>query len=300
MRFETLREFIIVAKHLNITKAAQELYLSQPSLSARIAALEKELGYLLFDRSQNKLALTPAGSVLLEYAQRIADLHDEALEKAQAAARRVPTVKVATIEPSSVYYGMLPRNEACPFSFVDLDINTSAIDALLKGTIDVAIDSDDSAIDELREEGERLGIAFFRIGMASASLSVMAHHPLAGKARLARNDLEGQTIVINSGTHFDRWSRMVRWMLGEDVKTGFRMNPLDTMSNLSFTDFGDSLYICGSESCRPRLAQRSDVVLFDEIDGEQLLYPVALLCRAQDVQDPEGPTARFVERFLGA
>ena len=90
MRFETLREFIIVAKHLNITKAAQELYLSQPSLSARIAALEKELGYLLFDRSQNKLALTPAGSVLLEYAQRIADLHDEALEKAQAAARRVP------------------------------------------------------------------------------------------------------------------------------------------------------------------------------------------------------------------
>ena len=155
MRFETLREFIIVAKHLNITKAAQELYLSQPSLSGRIAALEKELGYLLFDRSQNKLALTPAGSVLLEYAQRIADLHDEALEKAQAAARRVPTVKVATIEPSSVYYGMLPRNEACPFSFVDLDINTSAIDALLKGTIDVAIDSDYSAIDELREEGER-------------------------------------------------------------------------------------------------------------------------------------------------
>ena len=300
MRFETLREFIIVAKHLNITKAAQELYLSQPSLSGRIAALEKELGYLLFDRSQNKLALTPAGSVLLEYAQRIADLHDEALEKAQAAARRVPTVKVATIEPSSVYYGMLPRNEACPFSFVDLDINTSAIDALLKGTIDVAIDSDYSAIDELREEGERLGIAFFRIGMASASLSVMAHHPLAGKARLARSDLEGQTIVINSGTHFDRWSRMVRWMLGEDVKTGFRMNPLDTMSNLSFTDFGDSLYICGSESCRPHLAQRSDVVLFDEIDGEQLLYPVALLCRAQDVQDPEGPTARFVERFLGA
>ena len=39
MRFETLREFIIVAKHLNITKAAQELYLSQPSLSARIEAL---------------------------------------------------------------------------------------------------------------------------------------------------------------------------------------------------------------------------------------------------------------------
>ena len=238
--------------------------------------------------------------MLLEYAQRIADLHDEALEKAQAAARRVPTVKVATIEPSSVYYGMLPRNEACPFSFVDLDINTSAIDALLKGTIDVAIDSDYSAIDELREEGERLGIAFFRIGMANATLSVMARHPLARKARLARSDLAGQTIVINSGTHFDRWSRMVRWMLGEDVKTGFRMNPLDTMSNLSFTDFGDSLYICGSESCRPHLAQRSDVVLFDEIDGEPLLCPVALVCRAQDVQDPEGPIARFVERFLGA
>ena len=43
-------------------------------------------------------------------------------------------------------------------------------------TIDVAIDSDYSAIDELREEGERLGIAFFRIGMASASLSVSYTH----------------------------------------------------------------------------------------------------------------------------
>ena len=56
--------FLKVAKHMNYTAAARELYITQPSLSKQISALERELGTSLFDRSRkNRLALTPAGKL---------------------------------------------------------------------------------------------------------------------------------------------------------------------------------------------------------------------------------------------
>ena len=300
MKLETLHEFVIVAKHLNITKAAQELYISQPSLSARIGALEKELGYPLLDRSRNKITLTPAGSVLLDYAQRILELHDEALEKSGEAAKNMPTVRVATISPTSSYYSALPQREAIPFTFVDLDLNTSAIDALQRNLVDVAIDSDYSSIDELKEEGEAIGITYHRIGTDRCFLSMMASHPLAQKTELSRHDLNGQTNVINSGSHFDRWSKMVQSAIGTDVKVGFRMNALESSSNLSFVDLGSSIYICGGDSSRAYLEQRADVVLFDKLDGDFLSYPVALLCRTADDGSDSSPAKRFTDAFLGS
>lgn len=298
MRLETLREFVMVAKHLNITKAAQELYLSQPSLSSRMSALEKELGYPLLDRSRNRIALTSAGAVLLDYAQRIIELHDEALEKSQRAARLSPTVKVATIAPSSPHYRMLPEHESMPFSFVDLDLNTAAIDALRQGLIDVAVESDYSIVDALREEGDAIGITYRRIGEDACFLAMMAGNPLARKERLARCDLDGQTAIINSGFHFDRWSKMVQSLLGEDVKLGFRINALDSISNLSFVDLGSSIYICGDKASQELLRQREDVRVFDEVDGRKLTHPVALVCRTGDLQDDESPVRRFVDECL--
>lgn len=298
MRLETLHEFVIVAKHLNITKAAQELYISQPSLSARMSTLEKELGYPLLDRSRQKLTLTPAGSVLLEYSQRIIGLYDEALEKSGAAAKNLPTIRVATIAPASPFYAALPDRESHPYTFVDLDLNTSAIDALQRGLIDVAIDSDYSCIEELREENEALGITYYRIGTDRCFLAMMANHPLARKDTLDRSDFEGQTIVINSGTHFDRWSKMVQIMIGPDIKVGFRMNALESTSNLAFVDLGSSIYICGSDSSRAYLDQREDVVLFDELEHCELAHPIALVCRTADAESTTSPVKNYVDAFL--
>lgn len=56
--------FLTVAKHMSYTGAARELFITQPSLSKQISALERELGTALFDRSRkNRLALTPAGKL---------------------------------------------------------------------------------------------------------------------------------------------------------------------------------------------------------------------------------------------
>lgn len=63
--------FRAVAEQLSFRKAAEELYLTQPAVSLQIKALEEDLGVQLFDRTGSRIALTPAGSTLLEYAERV-------------------------------------------------------------------------------------------------------------------------------------------------------------------------------------------------------------------------------------
>ncbi len=59
-----------VAEALSFRKAAEELYLTQPAVSQQIKALEDDLGVQLFDRTGKHIALTPAGQILLTYAER--------------------------------------------------------------------------------------------------------------------------------------------------------------------------------------------------------------------------------------
>lgn len=59
-----LRYFMELAKCLNFTKAAMNLYIAQPALSQQIADLEKQLGVTLFERNSRSVVLTPAGKIL--------------------------------------------------------------------------------------------------------------------------------------------------------------------------------------------------------------------------------------------
>ena len=69
MTLRYLRIFEAVCRHMSITRAAQELYLSQPSVSLAIGELEKKYEVRLFDRIGKKLYLTPPGEELLGYAR---------------------------------------------------------------------------------------------------------------------------------------------------------------------------------------------------------------------------------------
>jgi DNA-binding transcriptional LysR family regulator len=66
-----LKVFRMVAEHLNFRKAAEQLFLTQPAITLQIKALEDDLGIRLFDRSGNRVSLTPQGSLLLVHAKRI-------------------------------------------------------------------------------------------------------------------------------------------------------------------------------------------------------------------------------------
>lgn len=71
MTLNQIYYFQTVAKYENFRKAAEELYLSQPSLSRSIASLEEEFGVLLFEKNGRGVNLTKAGRLFLEYAERI-------------------------------------------------------------------------------------------------------------------------------------------------------------------------------------------------------------------------------------
>jgi len=69
--FGQLEAFVQVAAHHSFSRAAEALQLTQPSITARIQSLERELGEALFERSGRGSRLTDAGAVFLPYAERI-------------------------------------------------------------------------------------------------------------------------------------------------------------------------------------------------------------------------------------
>jgi len=66
-----LQVFHAVAKHLSFTKAAEALFMTQPAVTFQIRQLEEHFSARLFDRTHGRIALTAAGAVAFEYAERI-------------------------------------------------------------------------------------------------------------------------------------------------------------------------------------------------------------------------------------
>ena len=79
MELRHLRAFVEVAAKRHFGRAAAALSLTQPALTLRVQALEKELGTDLFDRSGRVMRLTRAGEVLLPYARRLVEVENLAL-----------------------------------------------------------------------------------------------------------------------------------------------------------------------------------------------------------------------------
>lgn len=77
---DPLKIFVTVVEHKNFSRAAEELYLSQPSVSLQIRNLENELGTKLINRSPKHLELTQSGEIFYEYAKNVLLLYDKAKE----------------------------------------------------------------------------------------------------------------------------------------------------------------------------------------------------------------------------
>ncbi|MED4207334.1 cidABC operon transcriptional activator CidR [Neobacillus mesonae] len=71
MDIKHLQYFLEVARLNSFSRAADELFITQPTISKMIKNLEEELGVVLFDRSRKQLALTDAGRIILEHAKLV-------------------------------------------------------------------------------------------------------------------------------------------------------------------------------------------------------------------------------------
>src|ERR1700739_4170687 len=80
MDFDQLTTFVYVAKLKSFSRAGQKVFRSQSAVSAQIRQLEEAYKAKLLDRSAKSVALTPAGEVLFEYAEKLLRLRDESIQ----------------------------------------------------------------------------------------------------------------------------------------------------------------------------------------------------------------------------
>ena len=83
MEIRVLRYFLTVVREESITRAAEVLHITQPTLSRQIAQMEEEMGVRLFDRGSRKIALTSEGMLLRRRAEEILELVDNSVLKDQ-------------------------------------------------------------------------------------------------------------------------------------------------------------------------------------------------------------------------
>jgi LysR family transcriptional regulator, transcriptional activator of nhaA len=83
LNYHHLHYFYVIAKEGGIARAAEKLNLGQPTLSAQLRLLEESLGQPLFEREKQRLRLTEAGKIALEYAEEVFSLGAEMIDAIQ-------------------------------------------------------------------------------------------------------------------------------------------------------------------------------------------------------------------------
>lgn len=186
MEIRQLEAFVAIAEELHFGRAAQKLYLSQPSISQLLQKLETELGVLLVFRNSRRVQLTPAGAVFLEETARIFAAIDRSVHRAQraAAAGRGP-LRIATNYPASrlLLLPLLERLKALdpPVSTTLRELSSPAqLAALASSELDIGLVY--GPVDEP-------GISSVHLLDLPVVALVRAGHPLASVTALSMSDV---------------------------------------------------------------------------------------------------------------
>jgi DNA-binding transcriptional LysR family regulator len=99
MDLSQLEAFVQVAAHRSFSRAAEALFLTQPSVTARIQALEREIGEPLFERNGRGVRLTDVGDAFLPYAERVL----KALQEGRDALDGIRNLEIGTLRLGSAF-----------------------------------------------------------------------------------------------------------------------------------------------------------------------------------------------------
>lgn len=198
---QQLRILKAVATEKNFTKAAELLYLSQPSLSKQIKTLEKNLDVLLINRENNKISLTENGKIFLQYSERILALCEEscrALIDLKNGERGHLTVGAS----QTIGTYLMPRVLALfaqNYPQIDLKVQVNSTRLIAKNIInrevDIAVVGGEIP-DELKKS-----LAVEHFVEDEFSLIVPKSHPFATKKTITKEDLYHLNfITLNSNS----------------------------------------------------------------------------------------------------
>ena len=145
MELAQLEAFLQVAHHRSFSRAAEALFLTQPSVTARIQSLERELGERIFERTGRSVTLTDAGIAFMPHAQRALTAVQEGIDAIEAVRHGdVGSIRIGASSTIATYVlpGTLKRfRESRPRVHIHLSTGSTEeiIDGLLAGEIHVAI-----------------------------------------------------------------------------------------------------------------------------------------------------------------
>jgi DNA-binding transcriptional LysR family regulator len=153
-----LKAFYQVTVSGNFSKAANELFVSQPALSRQVAALEKELGLQLLNRQGRQVVTTDAGRRLLVFAEKIINLSDEA-KKEMLEFKDLTTGELTLGASTTIANYLLPKILALyqkKHSGININLNvgnSSQIAAMtIEGRVDLGLVAGEIQIPQLYQE----------------------------------------------------------------------------------------------------------------------------------------------------
>lgn len=126
-----LEQLTAFAQHGTLSKAAEELHISQPTLTRSMQKLESEFGVPLFRRSKNRLEFNENGLLAAEYAQRVLDQTQNMLEKVQSFDRANRTISIGSCAPMPLITAM--QNAARQYPGMTISSECKDCEPLLKG-----------------------------------------------------------------------------------------------------------------------------------------------------------------------
>lgn len=193
-RYKQLRAFVATVKLGTITRAAEALYLSQPSVSLQIQALERELGVQLMERHRRRLSVTEAGDVLYELARPLIEGFDSLDREFKARLVGLESGKLKIAAGTSTIQYLLPPlvrafRERLPAVHLELANVTGkdGLEMLRTGDADFAVGS---LLDVPPD------MAWAPVYDFDPMLIMPRDHPLANKKDISLSDLSPHGLIL--------------------------------------------------------------------------------------------------------
>lgn len=193
MELRQLATFKVVSSTLSFTRAATILNYAQSSVTAQIQALEEELGVPLFHRLGRQVTLTDAGRRLLDYAEKILALSEEASSVVTEEDEPVGTLEIGSSETVCTYLLMpVLREFRERFPHVRLTFRpipyAQLIPSVKEGAVDVAF--------VLEEEVQGAGLLAEALTCEPLVMIAAPNHPLVQASLVTSEDLEGESLLL--------------------------------------------------------------------------------------------------------
>ncbi len=194
MNFADLQTFVTVLRERSFSRAAERLHRSQPAVSLAVRRLEQDCGARLLDRSSKEPALTDAGRVVFERAERILKQQDDiALALTELRDRRRGKVTIGANESTALFLLPLVENFRQRFPKIKVEVRRSLSrqipGELLAGNLDFGVISYEPADRELQSRP---------LHEDWLSLILYPRHPLAHRKQIALRELGTQSFIAHN------------------------------------------------------------------------------------------------------